>query len=134
MFINSLTDVTLTFKFQHNAIAESASINYPARIEIEFTDTDFKIDYSFLRVLDTNITGQVVTVETVDSNGKVTLNILSPSILANTVYSVTLSPFKMAGSKQKMGPVSFQLSKQWFNGFAYVYYPIDKFTENTPML
>lgn len=111
--INQVTDVVLTLRFQHSALTDTSisATAYPARIEITFTDLDFLFD-EFVQVRETTLPGSSIVVESLNkSANKATILIQSPQILASTVYSVTLSTVKLAGSRQTMGPIQIGLFK-----------------------
>jgi hypothetical protein len=78
--INKVTDVTVNFRFQHQAVTDASLSTFPARIEFTFTDLDFKID-PYMVVSDTSVPGSTVEIESVDTTkNKAIVKVSNPMI------------------------------------------------------
>jgi hypothetical protein len=94
-----------------SAITEAASVSQIAKVDLWFEDTDFKV-MGTMELVGTNISGGMVTLEVAnETENRISLLVQNPQIKPGVTYQVEFSGFKMAGSKQTMGPLRVVLSR-----------------------
>jgi hypothetical protein len=102
--INALTEFTVTFKFQHEAISDISSsegTKFPARITITISDLDFIVS-PFVRILDTNVPGDRVRIEVspLKQPNVIVVSSTIPQIVSDgTVYFIRFDQMQISGSR-----------------------------------